>query len=322
MAGVLAVVMALLGCTAEGTAPRPAPTSPASEPVGSCGPVELDDVVGRAPAYLPVDDLSRFPHDHAVCRAWWLPGRDLVPQGLVVRGRTAWISGYDGDAPVGARYCRVLRVDLRDGGRTGLLDPVDGAVPGRDAVRCRHAGGLALDRDGLWLAETARLWLLDPRTLRVRRVWRLGERVRGSFALVDDAGRLGLGSFDRRRRGRLVWLEPAALLSSREVEVTLGHAVRTRRVPVGTQGAVWRGGAAWFAVSHTSCGVLVTPGGRRLGFLPGAEGLAVSGGRLWAVSESSSEVYQRKGGRPVVPMLVQLDLRGVGEWQETTCEPW
>ena len=93
-------------------------------------------------------------------------------------------------------------------------------------------------------------------------------------------------------------------------------------------GAVWGDlgpgpAGVWFATSHTRCGVLVGPRGARRGFLPGAEGIDLVGGRsLWALSESATRPYQQQGGRPVVPMLGRFDVRGgINDWARPACRP-
>ena len=75
----------------------------------------------------------------------------------------------------------------------------------------------------------------------------------------------------------------------------------------------------WSTSSTSSCGMLVTPGGRRLAFVPGAEEVAFDGrGGLWVVSESGARNYQRDG-RPLVPMLSRLDVRQLVGGQPATC---
>jgi hypothetical protein len=65
--------------------------------------------------------------------------------------------------------------------------------------------------------------------------------------------------------------------------------------------------------------VLVPPDGPRVGFPPGAEGLDLDGrGRVWTVLESGARSYQRDG-RPLVPMLVQLDLRRLLRGERASC---
>lgn len=293
-----------------------------------CGPLEYDDVRGRPPAYLEQAVLDRFPNDHAVCAAVWLrTGQGFVPQGVVVDGRSAWVSGFDGNAPLHYRYCIVERVDLRTGKRLDRLDPVAGQVGDRDPLKCRHGGGLVRDEHGLWLVETSRLWLIDPETLDVDRVWALAEPLRGSFALIDGDGRLGVGRWYPHRAGQVDWFDTDALVASSALDVTAAVATGTTPAPRSTQGAVWgelgaSGPGAWFAQSVTRCGVLVGPEGtRRRAFVPGAEGMDLAGANsLWVVSESGTRHYQDLGGRPVVPMLVRLDLSDFASWRRPSCD--
>ncbi|MBB6627305.1 hypothetical protein H5V45_08220 [Nocardioides sp. KIGAM211] len=319
----------LAGCTSE--AGSPPEERPAARPAGTaaptaCGPVTADRVRGRVPSYV-VGGPSRFANDRAACGAVWLAAVEdgFVAQGLAVSGRTAWVSGFPGDAPVGRKLCRVQRVDLRTGRVLADLDPLVGAVGSRPEVACRHGGGLARDAHGLWVAELARLWLLDPDDLTVRRVWDVVPPLRGSFTLVDDRGRLGLGRFRAHAATRLDWLDPAALLRSSDVTVDGADVVGSVRAPAGAQGAVWAslGGmpaGVWFATSTTRCGVLVGPGGRRRGLVPGAEGLALAGpDRLWVVSESGTAHYQAAGSRPVVPTLTLLATDDVRRWDRPAC---
>ncbi|ABL80195.1 MULTISPECIES: hypothetical protein [unclassified Nocardioides] len=292
-----------------------------------CGPLTYDEVRGRPPAYLGKPALDRFANDHAVCAGVWLrTGRGFVPQGVATAGWAAWVSGFDGDAPLHHRYCAITQVDLRTGRTMARLDPVAGQVGDRDPVTCRHGGGLVRDAHGLWLVETSRLWLIDPGTLDVRRVWALADPLRGSFALLDGDGRLGIGRWYPHRPGRVDWFDTDALVASTALDITPATAQRSTPAPRATQGAVWGalGGGrpgAWFVQSVTRCGVLVGPDGtRRRAFVPGAEGMSLAGRRsLWVVSESGTRHYQRLGGRPVVPMLVRLDLTDFASWTRPGC---
>ncbi|TIC89308.1 hypothetical protein E8D34_02155 [Nocardioides sp. GY 10113] len=320
---LVALVPALVaGCSS-------APGSP--EPRG-CGPVAYAEVAGRAPGYLD-PPLAATPNDHALCAGTWLPptraeaaaGAAFVPQGLAVRGRTAWVGGHD-DGPVGGKFCRVLRLDLRTGRREADSGLVEGPTDGGAGARCRHGGGLALDEHGLWLAERVRLWLLDPGTLEVRRSWALEAPVWGSVLILDGRGRLGVVGYRERRPAAVHWYPTATLVEPGLTSVTAELASRVSRAPHSAQGAFWADldGAgrarAWFVQSTTRCGVLRT-GARRLGFLPGAEGTSYHRGRLWVVSEATARPYFSLGGRPVVPELARYDVTRLREWAEADCEP-
>jgi hypothetical protein len=150
--------------------------------------------------------------------------------------------------------------------------------------------------------------------------------VRGSFAVIDGNGRLGLGRFRAENPARLWWFDVDALLGSTAYELDEGDAVGSVRIPSDTQGALWAelggvGPGLWLARSNTSCGVLVGPDGVSRSFVPGAEGMALTGpDRLWVVSESGSRLYQDKG-RPMTPMLARFDTSGMRRWLEPTCSP-
>jgi hypothetical protein len=149
--------------------------------------------------------------------------------------------------------------------------------------------------------------------------------VRGSFAVTAPNGRIGLGEFRSEGRGHFSWFDPVDLVASSDIEVTPGDSVGGRRIPEQAQGGVVAdlggGDKLWIVASTSTCGALVGPGGKRLGFLPGAEGTRARGTRMWTVTESSSRPYQRKGGRPVVPTLAQFDITGAAQWHGATCTP-
>ena len=306
---VVVVVLALTGCTDDGADPAAeAEAGTTTAPAETCGPVTYAEVRGRAPSYGP-RSLGRFANDHAMCAGVWAPGADrwLVPQGMAVAGDgTAYLAGFDGTKPARQRYCSVERIDLRTGRLMVRNDPVRGFVGGAAPIICRHGGGLVLDEHGLWLAETVRLWLLDPETLEVRRGWVLEAPVRGSFAVHDGEGRLGLGRFSKRTHGQVDWFDPSTLLAPGTVLVRIGDASSSVWAPGRSQGAVFadldgRGAGLWFVRSHSACGVLVGPHRQRRGFIPGGESMSLDqDGRLWVASESGSRLYQ-KDGRPMTP---------------------
>lgn len=322
------------GCTSEpaGRDPdRRGATIQSRDRLAGCPPLGAQGVRGRAPAYLPDEvELTPLALTDAVCDGVWAPRGvpQFVPQGVAVRGRTAWLTGYDEGAP-GSLWCRVMRLDLLTGRLLAQRPRVAGSVGDAPEVGCRHGGGVALDEHGLWLTESSRLWLLDPGSLEVQRVWRLIDPVQGSFGLLSPDGRPGLGRFRPSRvhagRAALDWFRLADLLAPGVVELGPADASSSRRVPSHAQGAVWArmGGRAgvWFARSHTRCGVLEGPGGVERAFLPGAEGMAAAGGGLWVVSESTARTFWEQGGRPVVPTLSRLSTARLRGWPEPDCDP-
>ena len=321
VAAMAVLVLLLSACTPTSDAePPPEPKQPAG---AACGPLSASAVTGRTPGFVTAQ-LARFDNDAAVCRGVWFPPAryGVIPQGLALDGDQAWVSGFDGSRPAGRRPCSVSRVDLRTGRITARAPKISGSIGGRPEVYCRHGGGLTLDEHGLWLAETTRLWLLDPaligRSGQVIRAWSLASGVTGSFSVIDHAGRLGLGRFATRGRPRMNWFDIDELLDSPAITLTPygspgGNgvaAIARTRVPTQAQGAtVGPGGKrVWFSRSVTTCAELVSPDGDVWAFIPGAEDFEFDGqGHAWVVSESGAERYQRLG-RPVVPSLTRVDV--------------
>ncbi len=344
-AAALVAGLLLAGCTAGGD-PDPSsrgassgsrthqahqaqqgPLGPAGRP--GCRGVTRGRVRGPEISYAE-GPLATTPVSGAVCAAYWLPGADrgLVPQGLALDRHTAWVGGYRLDRRTGTRRCEVVRISLRTGERlTGTDD-----LPG-----CHHGGGLALTPEGLWLTGTVRLWLLDPALVGtgrdpVRRSWRLVDPLRGS-TLTGGGARLGLGRFDKRGHpSDVAWFDRGRVLAPGVAALTTGRPRDGRDRPVGpvatSRGLLWLqgvasrpGGGLWLAQSVTRCGALRLPGGRRVAFLPGAEGLAFDRrGDLWALSESGARPYQRDGTRPLVPQLVRLDTDALGRAPRPGCQ--
>jgi hypothetical protein len=323
-AAALAATLALglAACSGEAGSEEARP-----DPLHGCGPIEYADVAGHPPTYVEAP-LDRRPNDHALCAGAWLPatGTDFVPQGLVVRGRTAWVSGYDdGRTATGDDICRIIRLDVRTGREIAQRSPVQADLAPRGPANCRHAGGLALDDHGLWVSQFTKVWLLDPETLDVLRVWHLVDRVRGSFLVQDGRGRLGIGGFQSHRRWPLHWFDPAVLLEPGRLDLTSADAAGVQLGPSAAQGALWGDlgpgpAQVWFTRSNTYCGELWAGPSRRYAFLPGAEGVSLDGHRLWTVSETTSPRYFLQGGRPVVPTLAEYDVRDFRRWQHADCD--
>jgi hypothetical protein len=232
-----------------------------------------------------------------------------------------------------------MRVDLRDGRLLADERRVEWERPDGSTALCRHGGGLALTRQGLWIATSQRLWLLDPdrvgREDAVVRVWHVEEPVSGGLLVTGRGGQLGLGDFHKRGSAPLHWYNAEDLVApgvravsgratrGAEPDLTAAAPVRVTRVPRYAQGGAVppRGGrgAPYLVSSLSTCGILHTPGGRDVGFAPGAEGIAFDrDGGLWAVLESGSRPYQQDG-RPLVPMLVQLDVARLLAGEDADC---
>ena len=329
---VVVTLLAVTGCTALGYSEQSAVAR-----AGPCRGVHSDDVRGRVPSYAG-PRLARFANDAAVCQALWLPTADrwFVPQGLVIEGDSVWVSGYRWHRGFGERACRLLHVSLRTGRLLGATDRIEAPVYGPRPTFCRHGGALSRDRHGLWIVESNRLWLVDPARVghadQVLRVWRLGPGVRGSV-LVDGSGsELGIGSWRDAGPGRMRWFRYRDVLAAGVGDLVVGGRTGpTRARPVRTSTTIRRvQGVArgrgrgvtpglWSTSSTSTCGMLVTPGGRRLAFVPGAEEVAFDArGRLWVVSESGARNYQRDG-RPLVPMLSRVDVRQLAAGSDADC---
>lgn len=331
--------MAVLGLTASCSWPvgGEAAERERLRSLGPCEGVGLDDVRGPLPSYVE-GDLDAFPNDSAVCRALWLPRADrwFVPQGVALDGRTAWVSGYRWRSGFGNRPCGLLRVDLRTGRMLAYQPRLEGQVPdGPPGIWCHHGGGLSVNEHGLWVAETGRLWLVDPRRVgrgdSVRRVWRLDDPVSGGLLVQGRDGAFGLGDFHLRRDSAVHWFRYDDALRAGVTTLTARATGRPSRLAADRRTVAPRyaqggavdpaGGRAPYLVSSLStCGILHTPDGRRLALGPGAEGIAFDGrGGLWAVLESGARSYQR-AGRPLVPMLVRYDLRQLRQGVEESCD--
>lgn len=291
-----------------------------------CGPISYDEVAGRAPSYVD-GPLDAVPNDHAMCAAAWLPRTDpdFVPQGLAVRGRTAWVSGYDkGETATDRDPCRVIRLDLRTGKEIEQQARIRADLAPRGPADCRHAGGLSMDEHGLWVSQFTKVWLLDPETLDVERVWHLVDEVRGSFLVHDDGGRLGVGGFHGGRRWPLHWFESDLLFEPGRLDLTPDDAAAVQLGPSAAQGALWADlgpgpAQVWFARSNTYCGELWAGPRRRYAFHPGAEGVVFARGHVWTVSETTAAPYFLQGGRPVVPTLAEYDVGDLRRWERSDC---
>ncbi|MET0998762.1 MAG: hypothetical protein ABWX73_08630 [Marmoricola sp.] len=281
-----------------------------------CRGIDRRAVQGEEPRYTR-KKLAEFRNHKRVCHGIWLPNprRYLVPQGLAISGRTAWISGFRYRQGYGERPCQLVRVDIVTGRRLAFHSAIYGQVGDRPRTYCRHGGGIIQRGRWLWLVEKNKLWLVDSTqrstVLRATRVWRLAAPVRGS-SIVARGDRVGMVPFETRGVARIHWFSFKRLLKPGVLDLAVRHDGRRQlgpivstRIPRLVQGATLdAAGRLYLSRSNLSCGELVTPYGRRVAFIPGAEGLqfASHGRRLWAVSESGAWPYavSRKPFTPAV----------------------
>ncbi len=279
-----------------------------------CHGLDHRDVRGPRPVYTR-KTLSDFRNDNRLCHGVWLPTprNDLVPQGLAISGRTAWLSGFHYRKGYGQRPCLLTQFDIVTGATLAYHGAIFGRVGQRSRTYCRHGGGVVQRGKWLWIVEKNRLWLVDPNQktniLEASRVWRLVAPVRGS-AVVMTATRVGLVPYQKKGAPRIHWFSLKRLLAPGVLDLAVRGSGRrqlgaeaTTRIPRFVQGAtVAPNGSLYLARSNLSCGELVTPHGRRVAFIPGAEGIQFANGgkRLWVVSESGAKPYARSK-KPLTP---------------------
>lgn len=286
-------------------------------------------VRGPEPTYTR-KKLVEHRNKARVCRAWWIPKprRRFVPQGLAISGTTAWMTGFVFRKGYGERPCRVKRIDLRTG-RQISHQGVVGRVGTRPMTYCRHGGGVLVRGKWLWIVEKNRLWLVDSTrrasTVRATRVWRLVSPVRGS-TIVGTTKRLGIVPFEESGRPRIHWFSIRSLMRKGVLDLArkdkgrkrLGAAARTR-VPTHVQGAtIGTDGGLYLARSNLVCGELVTPR-RRIALLPGAEGIDLTGRRLWVASESGARPYAAGTRKPLTAGMTAFEWPGLQRARRSTC---
>jgi hypothetical protein len=280
-----------------------------------CHGLRHRDVRGAEPRYTR-KKLATFPNSKRLCRGLWLPSprRYFVPQGVVVAGNTAWISGFRFRKGQGRRPCQMVRINLVTGRRLGFHSSIYGRVGERPRTYCRHGGGIIRRGRWLWIVEKNKLWQIDPAargsSVTAHRVWRIKSPVRGS-AVVAKAHRVGLVPFKTSGVARIYWFSFSQLRrrGTRDLAVEPNGkkqigAVESTRIPHYVQGAAFSPSRRlYLARSTLTCGELVSLSGRRLAFIPGAEGIQFSsrrGRRLWTVSESGAWPYARSR-KPLTP---------------------
>jgi hypothetical protein len=294
---------------------------PEAVSAGRCHGVDYNDVRGKEPK-LARSPLQDYPAAKAVCAAYWIPQVDqyFVPQALEVDGRTAYVGGYHWVKSFGKRPCQIAVVNLRTGAVKAFVAKFEAPVYDSLPTYCRHGGGMELTKDGLWVSEHARLWLLDPKKLGhgdpVKRVWRLEAPVVGSTVVITN-GRLGLSATSLHGRSRMTWFRLADVLESGTTH--LRHPIGTGPVPPRMQGMTADRAGVWFSSSRTHCAALRPPGKRAVSFVPGAEDIELVGHNIWTVSESGSKLYL-DSDEDVVPMLLKLDRRTVLKGPTAHCD--
>jgi hypothetical protein len=334
----LRLVLAVLLLAVSGGAVA-ADAAPSSSAVAArkgrfqCHGLDRGDVTGADPAYTR-KTLAHFRNHKRMCGAIWLPPprRYFVPQGLAVVGRTAWVSGFQFHEGYGQRPCQLRQIDLFTGRQLAFHSAVFGRVGLRPRTYCRHGGGILRRGAYLWVVEKNKLWKVDPasrrRVLNATRVWRIKSPARGS-AIVATRKLIGLVPYQERGRAHIHWYSFKQLrkrgvldLGARSNGRTQIGAVGRTPVPRFVQGATLdaRGGL-YLARSRLACGELITPGGRRLGFVPGAEGIQFGprANRLYAVSESGARPYVKLRRQPLTAGVTRFEWPGLGHGRPSDC---
>jgi hypothetical protein len=290
-------------------------------------------VQGEEPTYTR-KQLAEFRNHKRLCHGIWLPNprRYLVPQGLAISGRTAWLSGFRYRDGYGQRPCQLVRVDIVTGKRLAYHRAIYGQVGERPRTYCRHGGGIIQRGRWLWLVEKNKLWLVDSTqrgtVLNATRVWRLQSPVRGS-SIVAHGDRVGLVPFRTQGMAHIYWFSFKRLLRPGVLDLAPRHDGRRQlgplvstRIPRLVQGATLdASGRLYLSRSTLSCGELVTPYGRRVAFIPGAEGIqfASHGKRLWAVSESGAWPYAISR-KPFTPAVASFEWPRLFRGKQAGCQ--
>ena len=145
---------------------------------------------------------------------------------------------------------------------------------------------------------------------------------------MANGDRLGLVPFQKRGVPHIYWFSFKRLLRPGVLDLAVRRdgrhqlgAVARSRIPRLVQGATLdAAGRLHLSRSNLHCGELVAPDGRRLAFVPGAEGIAFSadGKRLWAVSESGSRPYASPR-RPFTPAVMSFEWPRLLDGKRATC---
>ena len=168
---IVALICAVAMIPACAAAPKPSEPIVA-KPVNStpapshCKRPTLATVKGERPP-IRQRSLHRYGNDRYSCAALWVPKIDegFVPQGLAIDGNTAWVSGHAWDEDLHHQSCQLMQIDLRTGKLLKFTPRIKGPVGKLPPVACRHGGAVAVTKQGVWVIETARIWLMDPRRI-------------------------------------------------------------------------------------------------------------------------------------------------------------
>jgi hypothetical protein len=253
-----------------------------------CDGLEFDEVQGAPPL---ARDLSIFPNSDTACEGVWVPDVNpslgaFVPQGLVIEGRTALVSGYYKDRR--PDLVRILQVSLDTGALMASRD--------FDNEGISHGGGLALDgQGGLWLADTQALYRFDRGSLfasnNVPKKLKLDNPMNGSFLANGEAGFLWIGTYQKSGPSAMYKFPVQYLISRLSLrQPTLSPNFATSRLTIANkaQGAAFRDSVLWVSSSTSTSGRLVR-GVTSFGFGPGVEEIEFDGaGDLWAVFEAGT----------------------------------
>jgi hypothetical protein len=302
------------------------------KPRFACHGIDRHDVRGADPSYTH-KTLARFRNHKRLCGGVWLPEprRHLVPQGIAITGSTAWVSGYRFEKGYGSRPCQLRRINVFTGRQLAIHSAIYGRVGHRPRTYCRHGGGILQRGRFLWIVEKNKLWKVDPSSsspvLNAQRVWRIKAPARGS-AIVATAKSIGLVPYVTKGRPSIYWFSFKQLRRRGVLDLAahargstqVGAAARTR-IPTLVQGATLdAGGHLYLARSNLACGELVVPGGRRLGLVPGAEGIQFghTGRRLYVVSESGARPYV-KSRKPLTAGVSRFEWPGLQRGRRADC---
>ena len=329
---LLTALLVAVGGGVVATDAAPVSSSTARKPKFRCHGLDRDDVRGVDPTYTN-KSLADFRNHKRQCSGLWLPPprRYLVPQGIAVWRNTAWVSGFRYSKGYGERPCQLRRVDLITGKQLEFHSAIYGRVGERPRTYCRHGGGILHRGPTCGSSRSASSgWSSPPARARCsthagcggsrlrhegRRSW---PRTSGSaWCRSWSSGPAYIHWYPFKRLLRSGVLDLGVARKGRK---QIGAVARTR-VPTYVQGATLSpAGGLYLARSSLACGELVMPDGRRLGFVPGAEGIQFGAQlkRLYAVSESGARPYV-KSRKPLTAGVNSFEWPGLARGRRSDC---